>query len=216
MTSAEQEEQVLRTIVPKLQAEGYEVLVHPPATRLPQFMQSYRPDAIALGPPKNLAIEVVIEGVSSGSGLEPLRRRFRDSKDWDLRVYYATPVEDERQIEVVSDATIEESLNTVRKLIELNQDQPALLIAWAVLEAIGRALSPDKFIGPQSSQKLVERLASEGNLLPSEADSIRSLARVRNQLAHGKLDLPVERADLEKFEIVLRALANRLRRSGND
>jgi uncharacterized protein YutE (UPF0331/DUF86 family) len=211
MTIADQEAQVLRFIVPKLEAEGYEVLVDPPATRLPEFMQSYRPDAIALGSPKNLAIEVVLEGSTEDFHLAALRKRFRDSKDWELRVYYASPSHVERQIEVASQVTIEQSLKVIRELIDLGQYQPALLMAWATFEAIGRALLPEKFVGPQPPQKLVERLAADGYVLPSEADRIRDLAKTRNQLAHGKLDLPIESADLEKFAAVLGSLSGRLK-----
>jgi len=211
MTSAEQEAQVLKSIVPKLEAEGYAVHVHPPRTLLPGFMQSYRPDAIALGSPKNLAIEVVLEGAAEEVHLASLRERFRDSKDWDLRVYYARSMDEKDELDVVPERAIVESLGAIGKLLELGQRQAALLMCWATFEAIGRSLFPRRFTRPQTPERLVEVLATDGYLLPTEADRLRYLAKIRNKLAHGELDLPIELADLETFNTVLQTLATRFR-----
>lgn len=109
MSTPEQEMDVLNSIVPKLRAEGYAVHVHPHRSMLPSFMQSYTPDAIALGVPKNLAIEVVLEGPSTHALLSNLRERFEHSRDWDLRVYYAHPSDERGSLEVVSKAEIDGS-----------------------------------------------------------------------------------------------------------
>ncbi|HJQ59215.1 MAG TPA: hypothetical protein VJ890_20075, partial [Vineibacter sp.] len=53
MNSIAQEAQVLESIVPKLEADGYSVYLHPSPDLLPPFMKNYVPDAIALGRPKN-------------------------------------------------------------------------------------------------------------------------------------------------------------------
>jgi hypothetical protein len=212
MSAAEQETELLKTIVPKLEAEGYAVHVHPPKDLLPDFMQSYLPDAIALGSPKNLAIEVVVEGSSSKARLATLKDRFRNAKDWDLRIYYAHPVDDRSEPGLVSSSTIEESLSTIRDLIKIGQRRPALLMSWATFEAIGRALFPETFVRPQTPGRLVEVLAADGHLLPNEADVLRELANHRNRLIHGKLDINVALGDLEKFVGVLEALAERLRK----
>jgi len=213
MSTPEQEMDVLNSIVPKLQAEGYAVHVHPPRSMLPSFMQSYTPDAIALGVPKNLAIEVVLEGPSTRALLSNLRERFEHSRDWDLRVYYAHPSDERGSLEVVSKAEIDGSLATVGKLIELGERKAALLMSWASFEAIGRALLPKRFVRPQSPGRLIEVLATDGQLLPNEADTLRRLADLRNRLIHGKLDLDVPVEDLGKFIDILNSLAMRLSRS---
>lgn len=213
MSAPEQEMDVLNSIVPKLQAEGYAVHVHPPRSMLPSFMQSYMPDAIALGVPKNLAIEVVVEGSSTPALLFNLKERFEHSRDWDLRVYYARPSDERRSLEVVSEAEINGSLATVGKLIELGECKAALLMSWASFEAIGRALFPKRFVLPQSPAQLVEVLATDGQLLPNEADTLRRLAGLRSKLIHGKLDVHVQVEDLRKFVGILKSLAKRLSRS---
>jgi hypothetical protein len=59
---------VLESILPRYEAEGFEVFVHPSPSILPPFMQSYRPDAIALKPDKKVAIEVVRTAARDGLG----------------------------------------------------------------------------------------------------------------------------------------------------
>lgn len=214
MSTPEHEMDVLNSIVPKLRAEGYDVRVHPPRSMLPSFMQSYVPDAIALGGPKNLAIEVVVvEEPSTPALLSNLMERFEHSRDWDLRVYYARPSDERSSLDVVSEAEINASLATVGKLIELGEWKAALLMSWASFEAIGRALFPKRFVRPQSPGQLVEVLATDGQLLPSEADTLQRLAGLRSKLIHGKLDVDVQVEDLRKFVGILKSLAKRLSRS---
>lgn len=59
MTADVGEREVIDLVLPRLQAEGYEVYMHPSPSVLPSFMRSYRPDAIALKSGKKVAVEVV-------------------------------------------------------------------------------------------------------------------------------------------------------------
>lgn len=206
MSLVAQEAQVLESIVPKLVAEGYSVYLRPSASLLPPFMQNYVPNAIALGRPKNLAIEIVSERSPSTDSLDRIRDRFRDVYDWELRVYYARPTEAQNAVEAVSKAAVEASLRTIQKLIADGQMQPALLMAWATLEALGRLLVSRKLSRPQEPQQLVEVLASEGFVTPSEADMLRRIANERNRVAHGSLESGIERTDLVRLTAVLATL----------
>lgn len=206
MNGSEQEAQVLDRIVPQLEAEGYTVYVHPSPQLLPQFMQGYLPDAIALGSPKNLAIEIKLEGRSADEQLERIRSRFQNAKDWEFRLYLARPVSTRNFIGISSRVDIEASLRTIEKLISDQQTQPAFLLAWATFEALGRALTPEKFARPQTPGRLVEVLASEGFITPTEADALRRLADTRNRFIHGDLKVAASRAEMDQFLSVLRTL----------
>jgi uncharacterized protein YutE (UPF0331/DUF86 family) len=206
MSIATHEERVLESIMPRLEADGYDVYMHPPASLLPPFMEGYVPDMIALGRPKNLAIEIVSEASPSSSNLGRTRQRFEGASDWELRVYYIRPTSTEEAVETVSTDTIEDSLRSIDKLVSDRQLQPALLMAWATLEALGRALLPDKLARPQSAGLLVEALASDGLVTPTEADVLRRIAKQRNRIAHGNLKLPIQQADLDKLSGILKTL----------
>ncbi|MBV8745445.1 MAG: hypothetical protein JO134_10440, partial [Xanthobacteraceae bacterium] len=85
------EQAVLESLVPQLEAEGFDVYTHPSGTIIPPFMRGYSPDAIALRSDRNLAIEVVQEGAPARQRLEELRKLLANQKGWELRVYWVTP-----------------------------------------------------------------------------------------------------------------------------
>jgi len=108
----------------------------------------------------------------------------------------------------VSEDVIEQSITAIEELAAAGRAKPALLMAWATFEAIGRAILPDRLQRPQTPGRLVEVLAAEGQITPTEADHLRRLAESRNQLIHGGLETPVSEADLRRFVDVLKTLCN--------
>ena len=211
MNHSDQEAQLLESIVPKLEAEGYTVYVHPSRTILPPFMRNYVPDLVALGDPKNLAVEIVREGVAADTKLKRLQDSFRESKDWELRVYFVRPTNGDADLGVVSKAEIEDSMRSLEKAASDGQSHAALLIAWATFEALGRALLPERFKRPQTPGRLIEVLASAGHITPTEAETLRRLADVRNHFIHGNLNITVDVDELSGFIGVLKTLLGMLK-----
>lgn len=197
-------------ILRDLEAADYEVHTEFLADHLPRFAGEYRPDAIALGKPKNLAIEVNLEGMSAKSVPDEIRRRFDEDSDWDLRVYYARPKRAAEPMEPVPLSSIDASIREVEELSGKGLEQLALLRAWATLEALGRKLLPGKFERAQTPGRLVEVLAFEGNLTPTEADLARNLLTDRNRFIHGSLDVEVDPSDLARFAETLKELRGQL------
>ena len=197
-------------ILRDLEAADYEVHTESLADHLPRFVGEYRPDALALGKPRNLAIEVTLEGVPAKSASEEIRRRFDEDPDWDLRVYYARPKGTAEPVEPVPVASIDASIREIQELHEKGQEQLALLRAWATLEALGRKLLPGKFERPQTPGRLVEVLAFEGNVTPTEAELLRNLANNRNRFIHGSLDVEVDPSELARFAETLKELRDQL------
>jgi len=206
VNAMDQERQVLEQLVPQLEAEGYTVYLEPSRQLLPPFMEGYTPDAIALRPGKKLAIEIVVDGSSSATKEQRLKHRFENAKDWELRVLYARPASQKIELPVMADEAIDASIASAESLSSSQQYKAAFLIAWATFEALGRALSPQQFARPQTPGRLIETLASNGFVTPSEADILRRLATIRNQFIHGSLNEIVDRAELERFISILRTL----------
>ncbi len=197
-------------ILRDLEAADYEVHTESLADHLPRFVGAYRPDAIALGKPKNLAIEVNLEGMPAKSAPDEIRRRFDEDPGWDLRVYYARPKRAAEPMEPVPLSSIDASIREVEELSGKGLEQLALLRAWATLEALGRKLLPGKFERAQTPGRLVEVLAFEGNLTPTEADLARDLLTDRNRFIHGSLDVEVDPSDLARFAETLKELRGQL------
>jgi uncharacterized protein YutE (UPF0331/DUF86 family) len=208
MSDRASEAALLDSVLPDLDAEGFEVFVHPSPPLLPAFMRDHSPDAIALREDKKLAIEVLYEGAAESRTLDKLREVLTEHKDWELRVYWISPSSVSKAIDRTSREIIEESIRTVQEIGAAGRPQPALLMAWAIFEAIGRAIFPDRLQRPQTPGRLIEVLAAEGQITPTEADQLRRFAESRNQLIHGGLGMAVSDADLERFVDILKTLCH--------
>lgn len=207
MTREETEARFLQSVVaPELEAEGYEVYLYPKRPRLPEFFGSYPPDAIALGAKKNLAIEVLQKTPNATQKLERVKKLLEGQRDWELRVYWAEPLSSGGELQVQSGEAIRKSLREIRDLIARDNLGAALLLSWATFEAAGRILVPEQFRRPQSPGRLVQILAQLGSVTPSEADSLRRLANIRNALIHGDLGVPVPKQDVAEFVDILETL----------
>ncbi len=200
------EEAVLQTILPQLEAEGFKVFVHPSPTMLPAFLRTYRPDAIALKGDRKIAIEVKSATADPEAKAARLGNLFQGHPDWELRIVYAPPRTLEEIIPIAPRRVIEERLERIESAANAMDPAAGLLIAWAAFEAAARSLIPEDFGKPQTPARLLETLASNGYITPDEADMLRQLGRVRNQLAHGRLDLAPTRQELENLIRVTRAI----------
>lgn len=200
------EADVLEELLPRYQAEGFEVFLHPSPSILPPFMQSYRPDAVALRPDKKIAIEVVRSSGSSEKKVRELESLFASHREWELRVLYVSPLPSEKILDVSSPAAIKVAIQRVRDLVKDGHKVPALVMAWAALEAVGRVLLPDQLTRPQTPGRLIEALASAGHVTPREADTLRGAISARNSAVHGG-EPRIDEKLLKQFIAVLETLA---------
>ncbi|MGE0669051.1 MAG: hypothetical protein AB7O49_21065 [Sphingomonadales bacterium] len=201
------EHEVLERLLLELEADGYEVFLRPRPPIAPEFLDKFTPDAIALRADKSLVVEVLRESRSAASKIENLRHLLKDRDNWELRVIWISPNSTLQTPEVQTTDTIRARIAELRSLIETDHLAAAFLIGWAILEAIGRGLSSEKFRHPQTAGRLVETLASDGYLTPSEAEHVRRFAEKRNQLVHGGLSIPLAKDEVSAFADLLETLA---------
>ena len=97
-------------------------------------------------------------------------------------------------------------LAEIRKLATAGHAEPALLLAWAAMEAVARSAARDVFAKPQSPARIVETLAMEGYITPSEADRARELVAKRNRLVHGDLKVRASDREIEDFVDIIERL----------
>lgn len=206
MTPQAAEAAVLDQLIPSLQAEGYQVFVHPRRELLPAFLEGFQPDAIALGDKKNLAIEITSSSRNSDDKLRRIEDRFKGQSDWELRLIWVSPASVLSEVTSQSPASIVDSIAQVKELVDRGYPGPALLIAWATFEALARAMRPKSFIQPQTPGRLVQELAQEGTLTPTEADFLRFLAKQRNALIHGEITTKISGNQVVRFAEILESL----------
>jgi uncharacterized protein YutE (UPF0331/DUF86 family) len=201
------EREILRGMIPELEAEGYEVFVSPAPPLAPAFLKDFRADAIAFGKNKNLVIEFVHESSTDGQKLERVSDLIRDRPDWELRAVLVSPATAPKSLSVQSAEAIAENIEEMARLTASGFLRAALLLGWASFEAVARALMTDKFEKPQTPGRLIGLLASEGYLTPGEADRLRELAKARNAFIHGELDTEISENEVRNFSGILTSLA---------
>jgi len=197
-SSAIRERDFLQTLVPGYEAEGFSVFLHPAREMLPPFMRGYQPDAIAVKDDKKIAIEIKRDATRRAAGMEELQRIFSEHPEWELRVYYIPGRPEEEDIQTPDLSEIDAALAEVDQLKRAGHLRAALIMAWAALEAAGRALLPQDLARPQPANKLIEVLASEGVVTPAEADSLRKAMGLRNAATHGHFAVAITEQEVEQ------------------
>lgn len=200
------ESAVMQTLVPQLEAEGFRVFTHPSKSMLPAFLSNFQPDAIAFKGDRKLAIEITPAGSDPSAKVGRLQKLFSVHPDWEFRIVYAPPQDLEEVIPAVSRKVIEQHLNLIQSAFDTMGPAAALLTAWAVFEAAARFQLPTNLGKPQAPARLLETLASGGYITPDEADKLRELSKIRNEVAHGRLDLVPTKGQIETLIQIARAI----------
>lgn len=206
------ERDMLQRLVPELEAEGYDVFIEPRKPLVPAFLENFRPDAVAIREGKNLVIEVMRQSPQSSVKLQKLQRLMQGQPDWELRVVWVTPSSAPDILRLQPLGSIKDHIASIEKLSAATDYQPAILMAWATFEALARLTLVSQFGRPQSPGRIVQVLASEGYITPSEADLLRALAAKRNGIIHGELHISVSGDDLRKFISILQEMLEELDR----
>ena len=100
---------------------------------------------------------------------------------------------------IPSKSEIDQRIAEVAGLLEKGFPDQALIFGFAVLEAITRVAFGKRFSKEQTPGSVVELLAFEGYVSPSQADKIRALIKKRNRLVHGDLEVRATANDVEAF-----------------
>jgi REase_AHJR-like protein len=210
-TASIRERYALEVFEPIWREKGYTVVREPHPHQLPQFLQGFKPDAIALGVEPSLVIEVV-----SGQGpvKESMLRRLKSALDghdgWRLEVIYVGS--EGAPIKPASLDSVRQALSRARSLAE-GDPEAALLLAWAGIEAIGRMLHPELAEYSLGALALVDLLVGYGHLSQEEGSALRAVGAKRNRIAHGELESPPEVEDVDALSAIAGQLIGEIDRS---
>jgi uncharacterized protein YutE (UPF0331/DUF86 family) len=189
----------LENMAERYEADGFSVFLHPTREILPPFFGGYRPDAIALKNGKKVAIEIKRDVARHASGVERIKKIFSEHPEWELRVYYIPERHPEGEdIEAPDVSQIDSALAEIADLERAGALRAALMMAWAAFEAAGRALPPQSLAQPQPANQLIEALASQGAVTPTEADSLRKAVALRNAATHGHFSVPIRGEEVDQ------------------
>lgn len=178
-------------------SQGYQLIRQPSPGELPDFLRGFRPDAIAIGPTPSLVIEVLSKrSLPNDTKVRQLQSLFADHPDWRLEVIYTSS--EGVPLSQATDDDVSAALDEARRVADISP-RPALLLAWSVLEAIGRRLEPELAGRSLTPASLIDVMISTGRLPQAEAGFLREMAKTRNAVAHGLLELRPSGQDVQRL-----------------
>lgn len=191
--------------------QGFQVFLQPSGKLLPDFLQRYRPDALLLKDDDKVLVEVVLKGQPHAEKrVSRLKELIANQNEWRLEVVYAG-----ENVSAVRRVTLEKILESLGSAEDLLTKEPraSLLLFWASLEATARNFFPSQTSRPQSPGRIIELLASSGEVTPSEAQELRHLMNLRNRVIHGELNAVVKPSEMKPMlQLVRQLLKPRLER----
>lgn len=205
MTLTGSEQAAIEHISAELQEGGYEVVIEPTGSIVPSFLGKYRPDLIAFkdGQP-TVVVEVKKRSANAEKYISDIARLFEGKFGFEFRVHWILSLEAE-ELQSASLDALHARTKELTIMFERELYGPCLLLCWAMLEAVGRILYPEVLAKAQRPASVVQKLAAEGDLSIKEAEKLRQLYKVRNNLVHGVLDEKVDKESILFFrDVILR------------
>lgn len=198
------ETDILEATARSLEEKGYDVFFDPASPLLPPELRALRPDGIATGREPKLVIEIAQESASDAQRIANIQRILRSFPEWKLHlvVGFASQAADLPQINAADISAVVDRA----ALLAQDETQAALLMAWAAMEAVARARMPEAFSKPQSPGRIIEIMAAEGSIAPSDAAFLREMAAKRNAFLHGGLKQRVATSEIQTFLTIVRNL----------
>ena len=183
---------------------GWTFYVEPPSHVIPEFLNGYRPDALGIGPDGGVVVEIKSHRPDARKhGLASLADLVETQKGWNFRVFYvAPPAEAGPDAPAATRSELASGIAEARVLLDTGHERAALVIAWSLLEAIARLVTPlerKNSARPLSPVQAVQRLAEMGYLEESDARRLRELTNLRNAVVHGGLDTAVPANDVAQL-----------------
>ncbi len=195
--------------------QGYQVSVEPSPRELPEFLRTLAPDMIARRDGENIVVEIKTSSPASFEQVQRLARALEHRAGWKLQVVYADLDDPEwappPELPDISELT---RLVSVASADERDHGASQFLLLWAIIEAAARHRLSSLKIPPTrriSSSALLKMLLTEGIIEEDNYAVLRHGLAVRNAIAHGFLNQPI---DEDLFE-QLRTAAGLLLRSAS-
>ncbi len=191
--------------------QGYQVSIEPAPRDLPEFLRTLAPDLIARRDSENIVVEIKTSSPTSFEKIRHLARALEHRAGWKLQVVYIDLPDPEWQPpERLPEITeLLARLNALVRAKDDDQGRLQFLLLWSIIEAAARHRLSRLNIPPTrriSSSALLKMLLTEGMIEEEQYTVLRRGLAVRNAIAHGFLNQPVDAALFEDLREAARGL----------
>jgi hypothetical protein len=205
------EREAIRQYADWYSQQGYQVSVEPAPRELPDFLRTLTPDLIAHRDGENIVVEIKTSSPASFEQVQRLARALEHRAGWTLRVVYADLPDPEwaPPSELPATADLLARLDTISAEGDDDANRLQFLLLWSIIEAAARHRLSALNISPTSrisSSALIKMLLTEGVIEEDDYSVLRRALAVRNAIAHGFLNQPVDTVLFEQIREVARLL----------
>lgn len=196
-TTGESERTYLVKLAEDYRSKGYEIKFQPNSDVLPEFLQAYKPDMLALGGGESVVVEVKARPLIKRDSeyLKSLSQSVEAHPGWRFELVILADDENGEDFnldrlpgtrESLAMEEITSGLQFVKQLAT-SQPESALLYGWSLVEAILRLLAKHEGVGLKTFDAvyMIKTLVLEGVISRSDYQSLMDILPLRNATAHG-------------------------------
>lgn len=184
------EQQRIEEVARDYRSKGYEVIVQPGREHLPDFLSSYQPDLLARRGEEAAVVEVMSRtALTRANHLRGLAKEIQAHPGWRFDLVVTNPpiLSEEEIATSLREQEVARTLHEVERLLQQDQVEAALLLAWSAAEAALRllALREGVSIERRDPLYLLKQLTAYAVILPGDYNALVKVLETRNRVAHG-------------------------------
>ena len=186
-------ERKIKEIARDYKNKGYEVVIEPSSSVLPDFLLNFQPDLVALSENDNVVVEVKSsDSRTDFKKLEGLANTVNSKENWRFELVFTNPrnrLKFESELVIIDLGKIRNRINECKSLINSGNLDSAFLLGWSTFEASIRlrlsSLNEREVDIKRPPLHLIKNLFSYGIINQNLLRKIEVLNQVRNKLIHG-------------------------------
>ena len=185
------ESAALNRIKDDFERRGFNFIIEPGPNSLPDFLRSFRPDAIAEKGDKHVIIEVSAgPSMETANTLSRINDVVREQPNWELKVIWLDEVAGGEPTLV----DLQAQFGDAKTLLENGQLRAALLLSCSILEGASRLLLRERGepIFEENLISILKTLVSLGELEENRFYTLKKIVLQRNDIAHGNFSVEVK------------------------
>lgn len=195
-------ETFVQQVAERYRADGYEVLVQPAPSRRPSFLRKYSPDFIVRRGNERAVVEIKrMDRPPVGAQLRRMAELVESKPGWRFDLVLYSP-EEGSSVKPPTKQSIRRSIAQARKLYGAGDKPAAILLAWSGFEAASRRAIEDVEGAPiegGTPSDILKTLLSHGLITEPQWKKLDELLRLRNAVAHGGIDRPIQKRLFERL-----------------
>lgn len=184
---------------------GYEVILEPRRSQLPEFLASFQPDMLARNNTETVVVEVKSrETLSQSAHMEALASVIQRHEGWRFELVVTNPRDKGTRIRIqdindlLTTQDIVYRLNEASTLSDKEHGEAAFLLAWSATEAtLRRAASQHRISAEDSSTSILKNLFAQGVINEEQYNKLSHSLSVRNSLAYGRRETQTSASELK-------------------